>query len=295
MKMKSGNIFIDKEGTDTSKIDINNRNHVLRDYIAMCNSAYKNRDKFFCVNGKEWEDFYAYVWSKDNPYWKNVDMTIITYFQNEFRNPKMINNIADFEVLQGPKTHGGFGYKGHPLTDYVHNMVTWEDWHYKWNLEHPDEPDAEALYNGVWLCFDRLLAILSSELKKANIAVPLEPKEIVNAFHEQIMKHLDERQIISEAKRIGAEICEANLYQREVELENLEAAYGNKHAERIYSLKIGNKYQFLSIDKQHGMLEWCDDKGEHIMEIRFDGSKNKKKETNHSLQCVAEWKKKNNK
>lgn len=290
--MKNGNIFIDKEGTDISKIDINNRNQVLRNYIDMRNRAFNNLDKFFFVNGKEWEDFYTNIWSSNNPYWKNVDMTIIAYFQNDFYHPKMVNDIADFDVMQGPKTHGGFGYEGHPLTDYVHNVVTWEDWHLMWNLEHQDEPEAEALYNGIWPCIDRVLAIFCSELKKSNIAVPSEPKEIANAFHEQKMKHLDERERISEAKRIGAKICEANLYHREVELEKFEADHGNKHAERIYSLKIGNQYQFLSIDKQHGMLEYCNDKGEHQMEIRFDGTKNKDGDTNHSLLCVAEWKQK---
>lgn len=289
--MKNGNIFIDKEGTDISKIDINNRNQVLRNYIDMRNRAFNNRDKFFFVNGKEWEDFYTNIWSSNNPYWKNVDMTIIAYFQNDFYHPKMVNAIADFDDMQGPKTHGGFGYENHPLTDYVHNIVTWEDWHLMWNLEHQDEPEAEALYNGIWPCIDRVLAIFCSELKKSNIAVPSEPKEIANAFHEQKMKYLDGRERISEAKRIGAKICEANLYHREVELEKYEADHGNKHAERIYSLKIGNQYQFLSIDKQHGMLELCNDKGDHQMEIRFDGTKNKDGDASHRLQCVAEWKK----
>ena len=31
--MKNGNIFIDKDGTDIGKIDINTRNQVLRNYI----------------------------------------------------------------------------------------------------------------------------------------------------------------------------------------------------------------------------------------------------------------------
>ena len=292
--MKSGNIFIDKEGTDVSKIDVNNRNQVLRDYIVMRNIANNNGDKFFYVNGKEWEDFYANLWFPDNPYWENVDITIISYLQNEFRHPKLIDNIADFDVLQAPKTHGGYGYNGHPLSDYVHNTVTWEDWHHRWNLEHPNEPDADVLYNGIWPCFDRILAILRSELINANIAVPSEPVEIVNAFHEQMMKHLDERERISKAKRIGAKICELNYYHREVELEKLEADHGNKHAEQIYSIKIGDNYQFLSIDKQHGMLELCNDKGEHQMEIRIDGSENKKKDIHHSLQCIAEWMKKYN-
>lgn len=288
--MKNGNIFIDKEGTDIGKIDINIRNQVLRNHIDMRNRAFNNRDKLFFVNGKEWEDFYANLWSPNNQYWKNVDMTIITYFQNEFCHPKMINNITEFDVLQGPKTHGGFEYMGHPLVDYVHNTVTWEDWHYKWNLEHPDEPEAEALYNGIWPCFGRVIAIIHSELDKAKIEVPTNPNEISNVFHEQIMKHMDERIRISEVKRIGAVICEANYYHREEELERLEAAQGNNNAERIYGIKIGNKYQFLSIDKQHGMLELCDDSGMHLKEIRFDGTKNKDGDASHSLRCVGQWK-----
>lgn len=292
--MKNGNIFIDKEGIDISKIDIKKRNLVLRNYIDMRKRALENRDKFFFVKGKEWDDFYKNIWSQDSPYWENVEMTIITSLQNDFCYPTKIGDVNEFNMKQDPKTHGGLGYDAHPLTDYVHNIVTWEDWHLMWNLEHQDEPEAEALYNGIWPCIDRVLAIVCSELKKSNIAVPSEPKEIANAFHEQKMKHLDERERISEAKRIGAKICEANLYHREVELEKFEADHGNKHAERIYSLKIGNQYQFLSIDMQHGMLECCNDKGEHQMEIRFDGSPNgnNTQDSSHSLQCVAEWKKK---
>ena len=39
------------------------------------------------------------------------------------------------------------------------------------------------------------------------------------------------------------------------------------------------------------MLELCNDKGEHQMEIRFDGTKNKDGDAKHSLLCVTEWKK----
>lgn len=293
--MKNGNIFIDKEGLDISKIDIKKRNLVLRNYIDMRKRALENRDKFFFVKGKEWDDFYNNIWSQDNPYWENVEMTIITSLQNDFCYPTMIGDVNEFNMKQDPKTHGGLGYDAHPLTEYVHNVVTWEDWHFRWNLQHPDEPEADALHNGIWLCPDRVSAILCAELKQAKIDVPTELNEICNVFHEQIMKHLDERNRISEAKRIGAAICEANYYHREVELEKLETDHGNEHAEQIYSIKIGENYQFLSIDKQHGMLEWCNDKGEHQMEIRFDGTKNKDGDINHSLLCVAEWKQKYNK
>ena len=40
--MKSGNIFIDKEGTDISKIEVGKREQVLRDYYVMREAARKN-------------------------------------------------------------------------------------------------------------------------------------------------------------------------------------------------------------------------------------------------------------
>ena len=55
-------------------------------------------------------------------------------------------------------------------------------------------------------------------------------------------------------------------------------------------MKKDGKYIFLSVDKQHGMFELCDDKGNHVEEIRFNGSRNTGKDLSHSLQCVAEWK-----
>ena len=47
--MKNGNIFIDKEGTDISKIEVKKRNQVLHDYYVMREDARKNKDKFFYV------------------------------------------------------------------------------------------------------------------------------------------------------------------------------------------------------------------------------------------------------
>ena len=294
-QMVKGNIFLDKEGINVSNIQVPDRNNVLTEFYIMRERARINGDSFFYVNTKEFEDFNEKVWSSDDPYWEGVEQGIIASIQNDFITPILINDITEFDVKPEPRTHGGYGYYEHPVIGYVHNINTWEDWHYKWNLEHPDEPEADALHNGIWICFERVLAILSYELKKLKIPVHLNPQTIVNDFHEQKMKHLDARERISESKRIGAKICEANLYQHEVELEKLEADHGNKLAERVYSLKIGNKYQFLSIDKQHGMLELCDDKGDHQMEIRFDGTKNKDREVDHSLKCVKEWKKKYNK
>lgn len=287
--MKSGNIFIDKEGTEISRIGTDDRNRVLREYYVMRDQADANDDRFFFINAKEWEDFFSNLWSPENPYWKGVDMNFITSLQNGSYPQKMIDDISEFDKLPEPRSHGGYGYDDHPSTGYVCNTGTWDEWHHRWNLARLTSP--EELYNGVWPRFDKTTAILKAELEAAGENAPAGASETVNAFHEHI-KHLDERERISLSKRIGAEICEANYYHREEELEKLEKDYGNNHAELIYSIKIGPKYQFLSIDKQHGMMELCDDKGDHQMEIRLDGTKNKDKEPDHSLRCVMEWKQK---
>lgn len=293
--MKKGNIFVDKEGTDISRINTTERNRVLRDYYVMRDKADSNDDQFYFVNAQEWEDFYLNLWSPDDPYWEGVDMTYVTSLQNGSYPLKMIDSISDFDLLQEPKSHGGYEYDEHPTNGYVHDTESWEYWHHQWNLEHIDEQESDKLYNGVWSRIDKVSAILSEELKSFGKPASPDLVEIVNTFHERVMKHLDERARISASKRIGAAICEANYYHREEELERLESACGNNHAEYIYSIKIGAKYQFLSIDKQHGMLELCDDKGDHQMEIRFDGTKNKDGDASHRLQCVAEWKKNYNK
>lgn len=47
--MKSGNIFVDKEGVDISRIEVEKRNQVLHEYYVMREDAEKNNDKFFYV------------------------------------------------------------------------------------------------------------------------------------------------------------------------------------------------------------------------------------------------------
>ena len=41
---------------------------LLSDYMDMLNRANKNRDRFFRVNSKEWDDFYDYLHYPNNQY-----------------------------------------------------------------------------------------------------------------------------------------------------------------------------------------------------------------------------------
>lgn len=319
--MAKGNIFIDKEGINVSNIQVPNRNSVLTDFYKMRERARKNGDSFFCVNSKELEDFYEKVWSPDDSYWEGVEQRFISSIQTDFYTPTLIDDIAQFDVMPEPKTHGGYEYYGHPEIGYVHDINTWKDWHYEWIWNHPESITWENT-NGVFPYYDRVIKILTDELEKLQYLVKesetnerglsyadrqylkttniksLNSDKVVVDFYRLIMnRKKQDGEKISYAKEIGSIICKANYYHHESELEELEREQGNGNAEMIFSIKKYGKYQFLSIDKRHGMFELCDDKGNHMGEIRFDGSLNGSNtiEVNHRLQCVNEWKNKYNK
>ena len=242
--MKSGNIFIDKEGTDISKIEVKKRNQVLHDYYVMREEAEENNDKFFFVNAQEWEDFFCNIWSSDNPYWEGVDMTYITSLQACAYPQKLIDDISVFESMLEPKSHGGYGYKGHPSTNYVHNQETWEKWHSEFYYEHPEEIDWSGT-NGVMPCRKKIIEILLKELLDLqacldpngsnNLGLP-HPKflklkntnwknanceTIISEHNDIIIRHQGET-LKAYSEKTGALICSVNYYHREIELEELE-------------------------------------------------------------------------
>ncbi len=313
--MKNGNIFIDKEGTDISKIEVEKRNQVLHNYYMMREDARKNKDKFFYTYAEEWENFFCKVWSTDDPYWAGVEMTYITSLQACAYPQQLIDDISEFDALPGPKSHGGYGYEGHPLTGYVHNSETWEKWHSEFYYEHPKEIDWDGT-NGVMPCRDKVIEILRQELLafqasldpngSNNTGLPhlkfLKLKEtdwndadsetIVSEHNDIVIRHKGEK-LKAYSEEIGSRICIINYYHRETELEKLEKDHGNMKASIIYGIKKGDQYQFISIDTAHGKFELCDDSGTHQGEIRFDGSSNGTAtvEEDHGLRCIAEWKK----
>lgn len=221
--------------------------------------------------------------------------------------------------MSEPKSHGGYGYEGHPSTNYVHNRETWEKWHCAFYYDHPEENDWKAS-NGVMPCRNRVIEILRQELLKLQDCLDPNGSNNLNLPHLKFQKlkstnreKADDNTIVSEHNDIvirykgkdlkaystylGELICNENYYHREIELEKLEQNHGNKKASIIFSIKKGNKYQFISIDTVHGKFELCDDSGAHKGEIRFDASSNGAAtvEDNHGLRCIAEWKDRYNK
>ena len=314
--MKSGNIFVDKEGTNICNIKVEKRNQVLREYYVMREYAKKNKDKFFYVNAQEWEDFFCNTWSSDSPYWEGVDMTYITSLQVCAYPQNLIDDISEFEALPEPKSHGGYGYDGHPSEGYVHNIRSWKMWHSEFYYEHPEEIDWEGT-NGIMPCRDKVIEILRQELLDLqsklepdgsnNIGLPHKKfrklkytnwndatdETIVSEHNDIVIRHQG-KNLKAYSEKIGTLICSVNYYHHETELEELEKDHGNTNVSIIFSIKKNDKYQFISIDTAHGKFELCDDSGTHKGEIRFDGSSNgiDTIEDSHGLCCIAEWKKK---
>lgn len=288
-----GNVLMDKNGS-FAHVKPHDAQHAICGFASMVETADYCKDSLY-YEGEEWEDFYARGYSKDE-FWEEAGQIAYTILFVR-SSPIFINNQDEYNARPEPKISGGFEYEGCP-ENYVYDKDSIETWHDNWLYNHPERIDWGEFRHNIWPRYDRTIAILREELEKnkeklekEKIEIPKTDEALVNVFHDYIMNHKSEVERISYAKDIGAKICKANYYHRETELEKLEGDHGNNRAEVIYSMKKDGKYIFLSVDKQHGMLELCDDKGDHQMEIRFDGTKNKDREVDHSLKCVKEWKK----
>lgn len=292
---------------DLARIDINCRNDAV---LKFCNMRTKAvTDCFYMNNPCGFEKLYLHLY--DNPiFWEGIsNNTLQLLQQNLYKSPQKIE-FHLFCQKPEPRTKGGFEYSGHPTTGYVYDCNTLKKWHTDWNRLHTDCVEWE---DEIFPFKSAIIEIMKEELCRISLESAdfdsgerklllrfqrnqLNDDEIVTAFHNLIVKHKGEEERIAYVCEIGGEICKENGYLREQELENLEQDHGNSYVERVYSIKNkSGKYIFLSIDKRHGMFEWCDDNGAHLGERRFDGSHNtmendRQGKEKHSLKCVAEWK-----
>lgn len=314
----SGSILLDKRGA-YPYVHKHNISIAVNDFVSMVKEADACKDTLY-YDSEEWELFYAYGYDPTNDYWKEFGS--IAYEQlfissNPLFKPSQIQETDKFENKPMPRTLGGFLWDGCDIDNYVHDKRSINKWHFQWFLEHPEKIDWSKSNSGVLPNYDKAISILRKELKELkkrkkycdenqiimrelsfeekskleSVEIDrLDPKEVVSLFYSLIMDHKNESgEKIAYAIEIGSKICELNYYQRETELEELNK--DNQQIVRIYSIKKGDKYQFLSIDKKHGRFELCDDKGDHICELMFNGDRvNNTQDPNHSILHIEEWK-----
>lgn len=283
----NGNIFLSKENIAFSKLKIDNSDLVLKNFLLMLGEARNSNDNIHYKYDEEWEEFFEKLSNFSDDYWQGASQRYLNLLLNE--SSILFSKIEEKSILdlEEPKTFGGFQYNGCPTSDYVCSKDTIDKWHDEWFYNNPDRIDWGKC--NVWPRYDRLINIVKAELAENDIKFSSD-SDCVNLFHEQIIKHKDERERISYIQEVVKKICCANYYHREVFLESLERQRGNHNAKNIYFIEKCGKFIFLCVDTQHGMLEYCDDNGKHIMEIRLDGTQNKPQSLDHSLKCVNIWK-----
>lgn len=310
MKVR-GSILLDKRGA-FPHVHEHNINNAVDDFIYMLEEARKRKDKLY-YDSEEWESFHAYGYDPTNDYWKGLrSIAIEKLFISSDRlfTPLKIEGTDKFENKPMPRTLGGFMCDRCPKSDYIYDKSTIDNWHYQWFYDNPEKIDWSKSVNAVFPCYDKVIEVLRKELQKlkgnpdfisglehlekqyiASVDIDkLSAQEVVSKFYSLIMDHKAENsERISYAKEIGSKICELNYYHHEQELEELNN--DNQQIVKIYSIKKDDKYQFLSIDKKHGRFELCDDNGNHLCELMFDGTKVKNsQEANHSILHISDWK-----
>ena len=292
----NGNIFLKKQDIAflheySGGIDLS-----IESFSKMIKESCVCGDIVYYEDSEEWNVFWVKLSEYDfsDEYWQGASSKTLILLGCCFDTPIYRNLNFDFDFCQkeDPKTYGGFQYDGCPTANYVYSKETIDKWHDDWFYNNPDRIDWGEHKHDIWPRYDRLIDIIKTELIVHDIIVPLNSSDCVNCFYEQVVKHKNERERISYTQEVVKKICCANYYHREVHLESLERQRGNHNAKNIYFIEKCGKFIFLCVDTQHGMLEYCDDSGEHIMEIRFDGTKNKEKDLSHSLRCVSDWKRK---
>ena len=308
----NGSILLDKKGA-FSNINKHNAEYAIYDFASMVKEADASKDSFY-YDSDEWGLFHEKGYTPQDSYWHglgDVAFSMLFNISNPVFKPVPIGNTKDFDSKPEPKIHGGFFCEGCSPKNYVYNEQSIKEWHYQWFWDNPDKIDWSKS-NNIFPHYDKAIEVLREELQKlkdnpASISGlnhldkrylesveinKLDAQEIVSKFYSLIMDHKAENgEKISYAKEIGSKICELNYYHHEQELEELNN--DNKQIVKIYSIKKGNRYQFLSIDKRHGRFEWCDNNGDHLGELMFDGTAvENSKEASHSIPHIDDWKRK---
>lgn len=302
--MRSGNILLTKESMDMRRINESNRNYVVQSFCEMRDDALTYwKDKFYTDDA----DLYLQLYGAPSNI-SGVSPNVLQLLQQNFTNWPQNIERDQFDLKQEPRANAGFKPIETSMDEIIYDSSSLESWHVVWNQNHTELVEWE---DEIFPFKSYILKIMIRELKAIsensgnysldeqkqirdvrNKSDSMNEHEIVTNFHDLVVRHKDKNgELKAYAETICAEICEKNGYRREHELERLERQRGNFHAERIYSILHNGKFIFLSIDTNHGMLEWCDDDGTHKGERRFDGSYNSMAEKDHGLRCVAEWKK----
>lgn len=307
-----GNILIIKEGLETSSIPENCRNQAILDFFNAKDYAEKRGHRYYIEEGVFIHTFsygnyfpgfvnmsYAQICSI--PSLSGIEQTtfqLLQYYITQTPNPSVSGE--DFVNYNLPKAASGFRRPDYSTSNYISDFRSLCEWEIVWYSKNPGDIEWKEDMNEFMPRPDLTQIILMHEINaykhKDEVADLLKKKyDTKHIFHNGIVAYKG-TELSAYFKEIAHKVLSANYYKHEDILSHMESKH--VHTQRyIYSLitKSGKRH-FISLDCAHGMLEICNEYGDHIGEFRIDGSSNSPAtpET-HSLNCVKDWLKRRHK
>lgn len=304
MRKDSGSLLVTIDGLETSHIPEEERDGAVLGFYEMKSEAERHDDRFFALAsiyshafsyGAFYPGFVNMSWTdfKTAKTLKGISQATFELMQSFCQIPdvKTLSSEAEFQKTKEPHAHTGYS-NPQGLTDFVGNLKDWSEWHNNWIEQHPNDIDWSGALNDLFPRPDEIIRILRREVVLElgdEVSRSIKDEDLVNVFHEEIMKHKG-ADIHAYANKIGGEICYCNYYVYEAGLSDMERQYA-KSMRAVYSIVNREGFQqYISIDFGHGMFEFHNENGDHLGEFRFDGSSNSGIEKDHALKCLEQWK-----
>lgn len=303
MGRTKGSLLITATGMEIGDVAPEQRDKAILAFFEMKTEAERQNDRFYAL-----QEFFSHEFSFGHFYdllndWKtfqnkgilhSISQSTFQYLQSFCQCPLLTTLENDMFFLQKeePRGHSGVN-NSHGDLSFINDLTSWEQWHRKWNTEHPEDIDWSKSENDWFPRPDLIIQIMHRELQ-AHCDLEAEGhhnQDVVSMFYSLVMRRKGPS-IHAYAQTIGSEICKCNYYREEVELSAMEQRVAGS-LRKIYSIYNRHGFQqFISIDFAHGMFEFHDENGSHQGEYRFDGSPNAESQTNHSFKCMEKWKRK---
>lgn len=252
-----------------------------------------------------WGSFFQFLWEKGAdesyriqlfPWLTQIQYEVLCRIFYSIGPPtnQSSNNIEELENEFQGDNNGLIGFEVAAYPDkYVYNLISLEDWNSQYLKLYPEFIEWRGCGSDYFPQIKKTLLYLEQEIKKHHedeeVAKFMKKHEnnIGVVYYEEVMKKKSVEDKIAYAEVVGNIVAEINFYSFEEDISKAEFEATNKKRRVFGIIKNGSK-QYLSIDFEKGMFEVLNDRGVHLGEYRFCGTKNKDadKDGNHDLKSL---------
>ncbi len=205
--------------------------------------------------------------------------TLLKFWQraNNYQSP--YNNFTDFNDNHPEKKNGLIGFENTAgIAEFVHDEKSRNDLLIQYCIRN-NRLINWAKYNHPFLpniYFSNLyLADKTKKLSDSN-KTKKEIMELSKFYCDKgYIEDCENGAKIANADSVGTEVARRNFYSYEAAISREEEKLRGGSMRKIFSVSKDNEKMYLSIDFEKGnAFEWCNYKGEHLGEFRFNGEEN---------------------